>query len=90
MINPEHRVTIEYCVPCGYRERAVAEAGEILRHWAPILVGLELKTGTKGIFDVTVDDELVFSKGESKRFPEPGELVRRLEPKLGQSLDAYL
>ena len=36
----------------------------------------ELIGGTKGIFDVRVDEELVFSKYEVGRFPEPGEVTR--------------
>ena len=31
--------------------------------------------GSNGIFDVVVDEELVFSKFEAGRFPDPGEIV---------------
>ncbi len=41
----------------------------------------ELEEGTRGIFDVYVDDERVFSKHEEQRFPEPGEVVRRVKRK---------
>jgi selT/selW/selH-like putative selenoprotein len=41
----------------------------------------ELEEGTRGIFDVYVDDHRVFSKHEEQRFPEPGEVVRRIERK---------
>jgi len=40
-----------------------------------------LEEGTRGIFDVYVDDERVFSKHEKQRFPEPGEIVRRIRRK---------
>jgi selT/selW/selH-like putative selenoprotein len=30
------------------------------------------------VFEVTVDDVLVFSKRETGRFPEDGEVVRRI------------
>ena len=33
-----------------------------------------LKPGHKGIFDVMVDDELVYSKHETHRFPRPDEV----------------
>jgi selT/selW/selH-like putative selenoprotein len=36
----------------------------------------ELVEGTQGIFDVYVDDRLVFSKHREQRFPNPGEVVR--------------
>lgn len=29
----------------------------------------------KGIFDVTVDGELIYSKYQTGRFPEPGEIL---------------
>jgi selT/selW/selH-like putative selenoprotein len=35
----------------------------------------ELVEGTHGIFDVYVDDRLVFSKHREQRFPDPGEVV---------------
>jgi len=33
----------------------------------------ELIAGSGGVFDVSVDGELLFSKFEVNRFPEPGE-----------------
>lgn len=39
----------------------------------------ELEDGTRGIFDVYVDGELVFSKHAEQRFPDPGEVVRLIE-----------
>lgn len=35
---------------------------------------LRLIPGENGIFDVTVDGEIVFSKHKVGRFPEPGEV----------------
>ena len=34
----------------------------------------KLITGSNGVFDVRVDGELVFSKYEAGRFPDPGEV----------------
>lgn len=34
--------------------------------------------GSGGIFDVRVDGRLVYSKFETERFPEPGEVVTLL------------
>lgn len=38
--------------------------------------------GRGGIFDVTVGDRLVYSKHETGRFPDPGEVESTLEPLL--------
>ena len=35
------------------------------------------------MFNVTVGNDLIFSKKQVGRFPEPGEVVRALEGKLG-------
>ena len=34
--------------------------------------------GSKGIFDVKVDGRLVYSKYETHRFPEQGEVVQKI------------
>jgi selT/selW/selH-like putative selenoprotein len=34
-----------------------------------------LERGSGGVFDVTVDGKLIFSKHTLGRFPEPGEIV---------------
>ena len=51
--------------------------------WAPLLDGVELKTGSKGRFEVLVDGDEVFSKARLSRFPADGEVAKLLEPKLG-------
>ena len=38
----------------------------------------EATPGTKGQFDVSADGRLVFSKYETRRFPEPGEVLAKL------------
>ena len=35
--------------------------------------------GTRGQFDVVRDGEVIFSKQESERFPEPGEILAALQ-----------
>ena len=59
-------------------------ANEILDKWAPALSGVELRTGIKGRFEVEFDGEPIFSKAELRRFPNPGEVVKLLGPRLGR------
>jgi selenoprotein W-related protein len=40
----------------------------------------KLIEGGGGIFDVTVDGEMIFSKHEAGRFPETEEILARLRP----------
>jgi len=39
----------------------------------------ELIRGGGGIFDVTVDGDVVFSKHEAGRFPEPDEILSKIQ-----------
>ena len=39
--------------------------------------------GKGGIFDVHVDDDLVFTKSMLGRYPDPDDVVPLLRPKLG-------
>ena len=62
-------------------------ATELLVRWAPIMRGLELRSGSKGRFEVTLDGELIFSKASLKRHANPGEVSAEVERRLGQRLD---
>jgi selT/selW/selH-like putative selenoprotein len=42
-------------------------------------VEAQLVAGGNGIFDVKVDEKLVFSKFETGRFPEPGEVLGKIK-----------
>ncbi len=46
-------------------------------------VRAELVKGARGVFDVVVDGRLVFSKGQTGRFPDPGEVVRFIREMTG-------
>ena len=61
-------------------------AVEILERWAPVLSGVELRSGTRGVFEVSVDGTLVFDRAETRRLPEPREVPGLLEPVLGPPL----
>lgn len=53
-------VTIEYCVPCGFRDRAIELQRAILAALESDLDGVALVTGEHGVFRVSVDGEPVF------------------------------
>lgn len=42
-------------------------------------VTVEIVEGSGGVFEVTVDGSLVYSKKETGRFPEPGEIVNSIK-----------
>jgi len=51
------------------------------------MVDVSLRSGSKGRFEVTLDDQLIFSKVKLRRFPHPGEILRLAEPTLGPAID---
>ena len=59
----------------------------MLGAWAPVMIDLALRSGSKGRFEVIVDDQLIFSKKKLGRFPNHGEIIKLAEPMLGPPLD---
>ncbi len=47
------------------------------------MIDVSLRSGSKGRFEVRLDDQLIFSKLKSRRFPNRGEIVTLSEPVLG-------
>jgi selT/selW/selH-like putative selenoprotein len=64
----------------------VSLANELLAGWAPIMRTVELRSGSTGRFEVTLDGELVFSKAKLNRHPNPGEVKAAFERRLGRPL----
>jgi len=56
------RVTLEYCVPCGFRERALDTQAAVLSSLETEIDSFELVMGDHGVFRVAVDGEPVFDK----------------------------
>ncbi len=55
-------VDVEYCVPCGFRRRALDTAAAILNACEREIDSLTLTTGDHGVFRVTVDGRTVYDK----------------------------
>jgi len=51
------------------------------------MVEVSLRSADKGRFEVTLDDELIFSKAKLNRFPNRGEVVKLAQPTLGSPID---
>jgi selenoprotein W-related protein len=49
---------------------------DILKQYENQIEQISLIPGNNGVFEVTVDGELVFSKAQLGRHAEPGEVVR--------------
>ena len=56
------RIEIEYCVPCGYLERAIDAQRTLLSALGADIESVTLKTGTKGVFTFRANDQVIYSK----------------------------
>ena len=45
--------------------------------------------GSKGIFDVEIDDVTLYSKHDTGRHADPGEVLRLFEERYGSGIDRY-
>ena len=63
--------------------RAVGLTDELLEKWAPVISELNLKPGKGGVFEVTLDGELIYSKKTLKRHANPGEIAQLVEARIG-------
>ncbi len=46
-------------------------------------------TGSKGVFDVVVDGTTIYSKHETGRHAEPGEVLQRFTEHIGTDVPRY-
>ena len=59
----------------------------MLTRWAPIIERIDLVPSSKGRFEVTLDDELIYSKASLGRHAKPGEIVALAERVMGPPLE---
>lgn len=78
MIKPakliRHSVEITYCTQCRWLLRAAWLAQELLTTFEKDLASVALKPGSNGIFEITLNQQLLFSRKEAGRFPEAKEV----------------
>jgi len=73
-------VTIEYCVPCGFRERALEVQEVVLSGLEAELDSLELVMGDHGVFTASVNGQTVYDKEEDAY--DPDEIARNVRSAL--------
>ncbi len=53
----------------------MSAVSDLITNYQHVITDLKLVMGSKGIFDVTVDGDLIYSKAETGRHAEPGEVL---------------
>ena len=70
------KVSIEYCTSWGYLNQALSLRESLERQFG---IKAELVKGMGGVFEVSVNDNLLFSKKELGRFPDENEIEDLIE-----------
>ncbi len=76
------RVSITYCTQCRWLLRAAWLAQELLTTFEQELGEVALRPGTGGVFEIQVDDELIWSRKQEGRFPEAREVKQRVRDRI--------
>jgi len=82
-----NRVEIKYCTQCRWLMRAAWMAQELLNTFESELGEVALIPGTGGIFEVILDDEIIWSRKEKRRFPDIKELKQLVRDKVAPGKD---
>ncbi len=62
---------------------------DLLSNYQHVIGELTLVTGTNGVFDVEVDGELLYSKGQTGRHANPGEVLELFTARYGEGVARY-
>ena len=76
-------IRITYCGMWNYLPKAQVVASEIRENYDlevkyPSGINIVMQKGSNGVFDVQVEEHLIFSKHIKGRFPAKGEITRIL------------
>lgn len=61
----------------------MSAVSDLLTNYQHTISDLRLVMGTKGVFDVTVDGEMLYSKHAQGRHAEPGEVLDLFAERVG-------
>lgn len=64
-------------------------ASDLLSAYQHVIESLTLVTGAKGIFDVEVDGEMLYSKHATGRHAEPGEVLALFRERYARDVTPY-
>jgi selenoprotein W-related protein len=67
----------------------VSAVRDLLSNYQHVISDLRLVTGSKGVYDVRVDGELVYSKDETDRHAEDGEVLEIFRGIVGPGVPVY-
>jgi len=70
-------------------DRAVSAAQDVLSRYQHEISELRLVTGSRGVFDVVVDGQVLYSKHDTGRHAKPGEVLQLFRNVIGPDVPEY-
>ncbi len=67
----------------------MSAAHDLLSKYQHVIDELKFVTGSKGVFDVVVDDEILYSKKAAGRHAKPGEVLERFRTQIVPGVAEY-
>jgi predicted Rdx family selenoprotein len=67
----------------------VSATKDLLTQYQHVIEELRLVTGSKGVFDVRVDGDVIYSKHAEGRHAKPGEVLERFRAVVGPKVRPY-
>ena len=89
MTTPQKpKVTITYCIGCNWMLRAARMAQELLSTFQDLLGSVTLVPGeVGGVFEISVNDELIWERKRDGGFPDVKELKTRVRDQINPQQD---
>ena len=78
MNKPLPRIVIHYCTLCQWQLRAAWMAQELLSSFSAEILEVALRPGQGGVFEIWVDDQLVWERKRDGGFPGAKELKQKV------------
>lgn len=75
-------IKLEFCVVWNYTPRAVSTIEDILEKYGQKVNSINLIPGSGGVFEFHLNEELLYSKLETGRHTEEGEILSLIEKAL--------
>lgn len=81
-VNEAAKISIAYCTQCRWLLRAAWMAQELLITFEDELTEVSLRPATGGMFEVRLNERLLWSRKAEGRFPELREIKQRIRDEI--------
>ena len=70
------KIAIKYCAQWNYLPRASSLGDELKKNLG---ADIDLVAGANGVFDISLDGKMIYSKFEQGRFPQPDDIIKLIK-----------